>query len=133
MVFSLLQKHYYYHLKNNSKENEVKIGMEELMDHVGSVSDDENSYSDSSSTLTTISQDVHPTLKVNHPKICAIWNNLCPEEQIRWSKRALALIKMPKLGYFTTIPCNLVNQFYQIDINLVLECMSQDWLRFMKK
>ena len=52
------------------------------MDRVGSVSDDESSYSDSSSTLTTISQDVNPTLKVNHPKICAIWNNLCPDEQI---------------------------------------------------
>ena len=44
--FSLLQRHYYYHIKNRIKKNEIQIGMEELMDHVGAISDDKSSYSD---------------------------------------------------------------------------------------
>ena len=103
------------------------------MDRVGSISDDESSYSDYSLTLSNIPQNVRPTLKVNHPKICHIWNNLYPDDQIQWSKRALKLNKMPKLGYFSTIPLNLVNEFNQIDINSFLECISKDWLRFVNK
>ena len=103
------------------------------MDRVGAISDDESSYSDSSSTLSNTPQDVRPTLKVNHPKIYHIWNNLCPDDQIQWSKRAWKLNKMPKLGYFTTIPLKLLNQFNEIDINSVLEFISKDWLRFVNK